>query len=88
MRDVDVTPARKTKLNLSPPSKTRALSAAAANGSNRIVPRCPRLSGINALACLDDRYRPSCHSFTPRRSPKSPSNMQRSALSPLCSGRR
>jgi hypothetical protein len=27
---------------------------AAANGSNRIASRCPRLTGIDALTCLDD----------------------------------
>src|SRR5439155_11197738 len=41
---------------------------AAANGSNRIVLRCPGSPGIDTLTCLDDLYRPSCHSFTPRRS--------------------
>jgi hypothetical protein len=31
-------------------------TVAAANGSNRIVPRCSRSAGINPLACLDDLY--------------------------------
>jgi DDE superfamily endonuclease len=39
----------------------RALSAAAANGSNRIALRCPRSTDINALTCSDDLYRPCCH---------------------------
>ena len=29
---------------------------AAANGSNQIALRCPRLPVINALTCLDDLY--------------------------------
>src|SRR5450631_4431856 len=36
------------------------------NGSNRIAPRCPRSTDINALSCLDDLYRPTCHSFASR----------------------
>jgi hypothetical protein len=30
--------------------------AAAANGSNHIAPRCPRLTVKNAVACQNDRY--------------------------------
>jgi hypothetical protein len=33
-----------------------ALSAAAVNGSNRIVLSCPRSADIDALTCLDDPY--------------------------------
>ena len=33
-----------------------ASSAAAVNGSNRIVLSCPRSADINALTCLDDPY--------------------------------
>src|SRR5579863_8546915 len=44
-------------------------AAAAANGSNHIALRCPPLPGITYPTCADDRYWPSCHSFTPRRSP-------------------
>ena len=31
-------------------------SAAAVNGSNRIILKCLRSSDINALMCLDDLY--------------------------------
>ena len=33
-----------------------ASSAAAVNGSNRIVLSCPRSTDINTLTCLDDPY--------------------------------
>jgi hypothetical protein len=44
-------------------------TTAAANGSNGIAPRFPRLSNINHLTCQDDLYRPAYRSFTPRWSP-------------------
>ena len=37
-------------------SAATTLPAAAANGSNRIALRCPRLPNISALTCLDDPY--------------------------------
>src|SRR5438067_11282531 len=49
--------------------KRQPPTPAAANASNRIALTCPPSSDISALTCLDDLYRPSCHSFTPRWSP-------------------
>lgn len=53
----------------SPPGRRRrrrrrerfTVRAAAANGSNRIAPRCPRSPSISLLTCVDDLYGPSCH---------------------------
>ena len=49
---------------------TRALTAAAANGSNRIALMYLPLPGIGSLTCRNDPYRPSCHSFASRGSPR------------------
>jgi len=43
-------------VNARPRPVMRTLSAAAANGSNRIALMCPRSPDINALTCLDDPY--------------------------------
>ena len=42
------------------------MATAAANGSNRIARRCPQPTTTDQLTCVNDLYRPSCHSFASR----------------------